>query len=390
MQALNSPEVKLLKKIGKISFWILSILGPIGIIFLGSMAVVMGMVSDNETTEGNPNVSLGNGVPSEFIADYNYAAQVSGIPNWVLAAITKHESTFRVEAVSSAGAYGLMQFRKLESNGSNNWEYSLNKGLDKWLKEAGFNYSNSEEAWSTYLTNSKMQILTGAFVLMEKGYYALKKEGVANVIDDPFNVENMKLFPWNAEENDPAIRNPLRRMFVMYNYGQGGGANVDLDAAESNYPNRVYATAMEFRSGGLEGGTVNADGVVGKAIEIGKSLIGRTTYVYGGGRNQSDIDKGYFDCSSSIHYMYKQAGLELGPVTSATTYTLIQKGRAVSIDELKPGDLIFFNTEGTNSHMGMYIGLNQFIHCADPGGVKIAEFNSFWRGIFHGATRIVE
>ncbi|MGL5084713.1 MAG: transglycosylase SLT domain-containing protein, partial [Clostridium sp.] len=224
MEVLNSSEVKLMKKTGKVIFWITSFLGPVGITFLGSMALVMGIVSNNQTIEGNPNVSLGNGVPSELIADYDYAAQVSGIPNWVLAAITKHESGFRTDAVSPAGAYGLMQFRKLESNGASNWDYSLNKGLDKWFKEAGFNYFNSEEAWSTYLTNSKMQILTGAFVLMEKGYYALKKEGVANVIDDPFNVVNMNLFPWNAEDNDPSLRNPLRRMFVMYNYGQGAGA----------------------------------------------------------------------------------------------------------------------------------------------------------------------
>lgn len=388
MEALNSSEIKLMKKIGKVIFWITSFLGPIGIIFLAVMALVMGIVSNDEASQGNLNSSL-NGVPSEFIEDFNYAAQVSGIPNWVLAAVTKHESTFEIDAVSTAGAYGLMQFRKNESNGASNWDYSLNKGLDKWLKEAGFNYSNSEEAWGTYLTNSRMQILTGAFVLMEKGNYALKAEGMVEVVD-PFNVENMKLFPWEADEDDPALRNSLRRMLVIYNYGQGSGMDVDLDNAHSNYPNRVYATAMGFRNNGLDGGFINADGIVGRAIQLGKTYINNSTYVYGGGRIQYDIDRHVFDCSSFVHHIYKQAGLELGPVGSATTYTLINKGAAISFEEMVPGDLVFFNAEGEyNSHMGVYIGNNSFIHCAINRGVVINEFNSYWRPAFLQATRVV-
>lgn len=392
MQALNSSEVKLMKKIGKVALWILSILGPVGVAFVAVMGLVIGITSNNEGVgggTGNPNVSLGNGVPSEFIADFDYAAEISGIPNWVLAAVSKHESSFRIDVVSEAGAYGLMQFRKLENDGSSNWEYYLNKGLDKWFKDAGFQYSNSEEAWSMFLTNSKMQILAGSFSLMEKGNYALVSEGMVQTLD-PFNVENMKVFPWGADDDDPVLRNSLRRMFVMYNYGQGAGANVDLDNADSNYPNRVYATAMEFRNNGLEGEVINADGVVGRAIAVGESLFNKTTYVYGGGRNLSDISNGYFDCSSAIHYMYKQAGLELGPVESATTYTMILKGKSVAMNELIPGDLIFFSTEGPNTHMGMYVGHNQFIHCSDPGGVQLANFNNFWQGIFYGATRVVQ
>lgn len=388
MQISNSSEIKLMKKIGKVIFWIASFLGPIGIMFLAAIALVVGIVSNDEANQGNINSSL-NGVPSEYIESFNYAAQVSGIPNWVLAAVTKHESDFKMDAVSTAGAWGLMQFRRFENSGADNWDYYLKNGMDQWFKDADYTYSDINEAWDIYKKDSKMQVLTGAFVLMEKGNYALKKEGLVDTLE-PFNLENMKLFPWNADDSDTVLRNSLRRMFVMYNYGQGAGADVDLDEADSNYPNRVYATAMGFRNNGLDGGFINADGVVGRAIQLGKTYINNSTYVYGGGRLQYDIDRHVFDCSSFVHHIYKQAGLELGPVGSATTYTLINKGAAISFEEMVPGDLVFFNAEGEyNSHMGVYIGNNSFIHCAINRGVVINEFNSYWRPAFLQATRVV-
>lgn len=387
MDALNSSEMKLMKKIGKVIIWIASILGPIGIMLLIVMALIMGIAGDDEN-KGNPNSSL-NGVPSEFVESFNYASHISGIPNWVLAAVAKHESEFKTNTVSPAGALGLMQFRRFENSGADNWDYFLKNGMEQWFKDAGYTYSDINEAWDIYKKDSKMQVLTGAFVLMEKGNYALENEGMVEELE-PFKVENMKLFPWNAAEDDTVLRDSLRRMFAMYNHGQGGGADVDIDSADEPYPNSVYATAMEFRNKGLEGGMVNIDGVIGRAIELGKTYINNSAYVYGGGRTDYDIRRNVFDCSSFVHHIYKQAGLELGPVGSATTYTLIDKGATVSFDEMIPGDLVFFNAEGEyNSHMGVYIGNNSFIHCAINRGVVINEFNSYWRPAFLQATRVV-
>ena len=68
---------------------------------------------------------------------------------------------------------------------------------------------------------------------------------------------------------------------------------------------------------------------------------------------------------------------------------MIGMGKDVSFEEMIPGDLVFFNTQGINSHMGMYIGNNQFLHCGVGSGVVIAEFNSYWKPIFYAATRVV-
>ena len=80
-------------------------------------------------------------------------------------------------------------------------------------------------------------------------------------------------------------------------------------------------------------------------------------YVFGGGRNQSGIARGRFDCSSFVHWAFKQAGVDLGPVTSTSTDTLKYLGKPVTPDEVMPGDLVFFNTYKRDGHVGIYIGM---------------------------------
>ncbi len=58
--------------------------------------------------------------------------------------------------------------------------------------------------------------------------------------------------------------------------------------------------------------------------------------------------------------------------------------------ELKPGDLVFFNTmRRTFSHVGIYVGDDKFIHSPRAGGaVRIEDMrDSYWAGRFTGARR---
>ena len=66
-------------------------------------------------------------------------------------------------------------------------------------------------------------------------------------------------------------------------------------------------------------------------------------------------------------------------------------GEAVSRDELKPGDLVFFNTmRSAFSHVGIYLGDNQFVHAPRAGGrVRIEDLrDSYWVKRFNGARRV--
>lgn len=79
-----------------------------------------------------------------------------------------------------------------------------------------------------------------------------------------------------------------------------------------------------------------------------------------------------FDCSGFTQYVYKHFGINLG----RATYNQINDGYAVSRDELKPGDLVFYGKGGSPSHMGIYIGNGMYIHSPRTGDVvKISPYD---------------
>ena len=75
-----------------------------------------------------------------------------------------------------------------------------------------------------------------------------------------------------------------------------------------------------------------------------------------------------------------------------TSKEMSKLGAKVSADELKVGDLVFFNTRRFQfSHVGIYLGDNRFIHAPSRGSeVEIAQLSeSYWRSHFNGARRLV-
>ena len=98
------------------------------------------------------------------------------------------------------------------------------------------------------------------------------------------------------------------------------------------------------------------------------SLIG-IPYKWGGNTPQQGMD-----CSGFIRYVFKKSlGINL-PRTSAE---IAKNGISVKFSNIKPGDLIFFNTKrGHNTHIGMYIGNNKFIQSPHTGeDIQISDLN---------------
>ena len=64
----------------------------------------------------------------------------------------------------------------------------------------------------------------------------------------------------------------------------------------------------------------------------------------------------------------------------------------VDEDELREGDLVFFNTRGRGvSHVGIYLLDNQFVHASSSGGVMISNLNdNYWHKRFMNAGRVVD
>ena len=86
-----------------------------------------------------------------------------------------------------------------------------------------------------------------------------------------------------------------------------------------------------------------------------------TGYRYGGKNPSAGLD-----CSGMVSHVYAQAvGLKL----SGNAADIARRGRPVAADQMRPGDLVFFNTANRpHSHVGIYIGDDRFVHAPKANG----------------------
>src|SRR5258705_702937 len=92
------------------------------------------------------------------------------------------------------------------------------------------------------------------------------------------------------------------------------------------------------------------------------------------------------DCSAFSQFLFAAVyGLNI-PRTAREQYSLTNR---ISRTELKEGDLIFFNTRGGISHVGVYLQNNKFVHASTSGGVIISDiFDEYWVRRFVGVGRL--
>ncbi len=103
--------------------------------------------------------------------------------------------------------------------------------------------------------------------------------------------------------------------------------------------------------------------VIGYALSF---LGGR--YVYGGENPYSGTD-----CSGFTRYILSHAG---GVYINRTAAEQAQQGREVSIEEAKPGDLIFYSNGSRVNHVAMYIGDGRVVHASNErNGIMVSRWN---------------
>ena len=147
----------------------------------------------------------------------------------------------------------------------------------------------------------------------------------------------------------------------------------------------------------IENGYISAEYVVlVDAAEAQKSSKGQEIadyalqfvgypYVYGGNSPSG------FDCSGFTSYVYRQFGYSL----NRSAASQLSNGTPVSMSELQPGDLVLFKKSGTGSkaasHVGIYIGNNQFVHASTSTvGVIVSSLSeAYYTTGFVGGRRIV-
>ena len=102
-----------------------------------------------------------------------------------------------------------------------------------------------------------------------------------------------------------------------------------------------------------------------------------------GGKTKSGVD-----CSAFVQAVFLGAYAVALPRTAREQYKI---SRRISRTELKEGDLLFFNTTGGISHVGIYLQNNKFIHASASKGVTVSDlFDPYYLRRFMGAGRVEE
>ena len=122
----------------------------------------------------------------------------------------------------------------------------------------------------------------------------------------------------------------------------------------------------------------NASDLVGNAMKF----LG-VRYRYGGNSAETG-----FDCSGFVRAAFEQT---IGRVLPRRAVEQAAATQTIAKEDLKPGDLVFFNTmRRAFSHVGSYVGDGKFIHAPRSGArVRVESMDgSYWSSRFNGARRV--
>lgn len=126
------------------------------------------------------------------------------------------------------------------------------------------------------------------------------------------------------------------------------------------------------------GNISTASGVREELVALAYTYLG-TPYVYGGSSYSGT------DCSGFTMAVFGAFGYGLSHGASTQYY----QSMSISLSEAEAGDLIFFNTEGGISHVGLYLGGGSFIHASCSYGVTIDTLSGYYANCYVGVGRIL-
>lgn len=203
--------------------------------------------------------------------------------------------------------------------------------------------------------------------------------------------------PLSSENDDRRFTYP-KSFWGSYEEFKGGYfGEYDLATAESLYKNSKSDSDDDDSSSG--NGSKTAEKALKYAVDLCKEK-GKSS-VYNGGYHSQDpfkmsTVKG--DCSQLVYYAYKKAGVDISSGGSFTTFAMAKSSKLENVSKegsnkssaykkLKDGDLVFFDTEGSDSHVALYMGDDKCVGFQSAPNM-LSTFNLknnvYWWGDFYG------
>lgn len=196
------------------------------------------------------------------------------------------------------------------------------------------------------------------------GTYTVKAgDSLSKIASNHRGVSVTNLRKWNDLSSDLLMIGQKLKLSSKGATGSSGGSSSKSSGAKGDSVSKPNAGDIDY----------NLDTL----LDTAKTSIG-TPYVWAGS------SPGGFDCSGFIHYAYKSAGKDIARLSTDGYHS-----RAHYVENPKVGDLVFFeNTYRAGiSHMGIYVGNDEFIHAGSSGVVKANLNTSYWQKHFEGFKR---
>ncbi|WP_051344322.1 LysM peptidoglycan-binding domain-containing protein [Alicyclobacillus herbarius] len=183
------------------------------------------------------------------------------------------------------------------------------------------------------------------------------------------------LIRWNSISNPNLIYPGM-----VLHLAAVAAASGSQPAAESANVSAQPTTPAPASRGGLPPASVTQSVRGQDIVNYTKQFLGQP-YQYGGESTSG------WDCSGLVQAVFAHFGITLPRVAAAQA----QVGHAISVSQLQPGDLVFFNTTGEPySHVGIWAGGGQFISATVHGGVCYQSLNtSYWQPKLIKCTRVL-
>lgn len=236
------------------------------------------------------------------------------------------------------------------------------------VSKSGSSSSNSNSGSSSSSSSNSGSSSSNSGSTGSSEVYTVKSGDSLSRIGASHGVSVANLKKWNNLSSD----------FLSIGQKLNIGGKSSSDGSSSNSSSSSNNSGSSNSSSSNTSSSNSSAGYnVDTLISSAKSVNG-TPYVWGGSTTSG------FDCSGFIHYTFKKAGKDMGRLSSDGYYN-----RSQHVNNPQVGDLVFF--AGTYragiSHLGIYLGNNQFIH-AGSDGVEISNLNNpYWKKHFDSFKR---
>ncbi|HHV59871.1 MAG TPA: SH3 domain-containing protein [Clostridiaceae bacterium] len=234
-----------------------------------------------------------------------------------------------------------------------------------------------------------MQLLEGTEVQVtgyKDGWYNIVYEDVAgwvfgeylDVVDEPYMIGVMIASDVNVRSG------PSTDHYVVGSLDKGD--EIKITGRSGNWYSIKYEDGLDAWVFGdyvrvVDSGSSRGNDLATRIIKYAKNLLG-IKYVYGGNSPSEGLD-----CSGFVKYVFNHFGIDIYRVAADQA----TQGEYVDRSELKPGDLVFFDTNGGHdyiNHVGIYVGGNEFIHASSgKGSIVISELSGFYSENYMKAKR---